>query len=411
MPDPTLPTTAYVPLWLPLPSETFVFREVTGLRELGMNVVPYSIYGPKLAGLSPDMLKLGHETRNLGLKATPDLLAAQAYWFRRAPATARELWRTVPFRRWRNLETAGEAALCFLAGFHLARLFERHGIERIHAPWANGPATAAWVASRLSGIPFSFTGRARDILPPDGALEEKMRDAAGVHVDSDLNRRHLSELYPEHAHKVRLVYNSMTLEGDPDFVPDLTPPHTLLALGRLTAKKGFPVLLEACGLLKDEGFPFRLTIAGSGWEEKRLRKQVATLGLEDMVDMPGHVTHDQVMQLMKAHQAFIMPSVTLPSGDRDGLPTVILEAMATGLPVIATDVGGISEAVLHKETGLLCEEKNPEALRNAIRRLFDDTAATRNMIDKARKKANDLYNPDRNIRKLAAFMAGTLEEE
>lgn len=167
------PKTAYLSLWLPLPSETFIFREILELRRHGVPVVPYSIYGPAKKKLSREMLEFQSEVRTNGLKSLPSMLMALAYWYRKAPAICSRLVKSIPFRRWRSLESAGENIVCFVAGFHLARLFEENSIEHIHAPWASGPATAAMVASSLSGIPFSFSARAADIHPPDGALPEK----------------------------------------------------------------------------------------------------------------------------------------------------------------------------------------------------------------------------------------------
>jgi len=401
-----LPKTAYVALWLPLPSETFVFQEILGLSDLGMQIMPYSIYGPTGKKLSPKMRAYQRTVQTMGIKAIPDMLSAQAHWKRVRPELFKELWRTIPLRRWGTPETTGEALICFMAGFHLARMFQKDGIEHIHAPWARGPATAAWVASRLTGLPLTFAARAHDILPPDGALADKMRDALGVNAESGAAQKDVATAVPGQAHKVHQIYNSLTIDGDPDHVPDITPPYTMLALGRLVPKKGFNFLLEACGMLKAEDFPFRLTIAGSGGEEGRLRRLIKKLSLTNCVNMAGHITPDNVSRLMKAHQAFIMPSVTVRSGDRDGLPTVILEAMATGLPVVATDVGGIAEAVLHGETGLLCQEKDPQGLCDAIRHLFEDKDRALRMADAGRTKANALYNRETNAKLLADFMTG-----
>jgi len=161
------PTTAYILLWFPKPSETFIFREVINLWNMGLDLKVFSLYGEITKGLSPEMQAVSPRVERLGIpflkSATLDLL----YWWKQDRRLVAELFRTVPVRRWGGFEKGGENLWAFLAAFRLARRFRKEGIEHIHAPWANGPATAAWISSRLTGIPFSFTARAWDIYPPD----------------------------------------------------------------------------------------------------------------------------------------------------------------------------------------------------------------------------------------------------
>ncbi len=174
-------------LWFPKPSETFVFREVVNLWRIGLPLKVFTLYGNLTKWLTPEMLKIAPRIERMGAKAVKDMPADLMYWKRREPDVVNWLMRTIPFRRWRSLEVAAENLWAFFAGFHLARRFEEEGVELIHAPWANGPATAAWVASKLTGIPFSFSARAVDIYPPDGALEEKIRDCAFVRTNTLTN--------------------------------------------------------------------------------------------------------------------------------------------------------------------------------------------------------------------------------
>ena len=168
---------AYILLWFPEPSQTFVLEEVNTLVRLGLEVQVYSLYGPRRPGRIAGMAGALAPVSHLGLAAAgnliQDLRKAGRDW---GPEAGRFL-RQVLLRRWRSLETAGEALWAAVAGVHLAKEVQAAGIKHIHAPWADGPATAAWVASRLSGIPFSFSARARDLHPPDGALLEKLAAA------------------------------------------------------------------------------------------------------------------------------------------------------------------------------------------------------------------------------------------
>ena len=156
----------------------------------------------RLAGMAEVLAPVHH----LGLAATGtlfrDLLRLGRTW---GPEAARFL-RQVAVRRWRSLETGGEALWACLTGVHLAGIMTAEGIDHIHAPWADGPATAAWVASGLSGIPFSFCAHAQDIYPPDGALLEKLSAAAFIRTENRSNLRYLSGLFPQTAGKMVNIY-------------------------------------------------------------------------------------------------------------------------------------------------------------------------------------------------------------
>jgi glycosyltransferase involved in cell wall biosynthesis len=245
---------------------------------------------------------------------------------------------------------------------HLAGIMTAEGIDHIHAPWADGPATAAWVASGLSGIPFSFCAHAQDIYPPDGALLEKLTAAAFIRTENRSNLRYLSGLFPQTADKMVNIYPGAPLDKvRRQAIPD-PPPFRLLAVGRFVRKKGFLRLLEACRLLAEQGVDFQLTLAGDGPERPEIVRLVGEYNLAGRVELPGFVAHREVARLLQQAHLFIMPSLVAPSGDRDGIPTVILEAMLHEVPVVATEVSGIPEVVIPGETGWLTPPEDPQAL-------------------------------------------------
>lgn len=404
------PRVAYILLWFPEPSQTFVLDEVNTLVRLGLEVKVYTLYGPRpasrLEGLAPGLAPVTH----LGAASLKVLLQDLAQLQRRWGAGATPfLWR-VMLRRWRSLDTAGEALWSALAGVHLARIFAGDGIGHIHAPWANGPATAAWVASHLSGIPFSFSARAHDLHPPDGALEEKMAAAAFVRTNTRSNQQFLADLAPREAAKVVNIYNGVSFPPQAAPARPLKPPFRLLALGRMIAKKGFPVLLESCRLLSDAGLEFGLTLAGDGPERAMLQRLIKQYGLESRVYLAGYVPHREVPRLFEQADLLIMPSLIAPSGDRDGIPNVVLEAMLHEVPVVASAVSGLPEVIKPGETGWLAAPGDSPGLAQAVLEALGDPAEARRRGLAGRELVAREFNSRRNYARLMACLAEGLPE-
>lgn len=403
----SLPKTAYILLWYPLPSETFIFREVENAKAAGLPFRVYALYGEAAKNLSPQMRHVAPTVARLGLAAAPRILVDMAWWAIRRPVETARILSGIPFRHWSCLEVAGENVWAMCAGFTLARKFLADGIGHIHAGWANGPATAAWVASRLSGIPFSFSARAGDIYPQDGALPEKMRAAVAIHTNNKANIAYLADMAPEAAGKIRQIYNSLTLAGKSRSPVHMEPPYRLLAVGRFCRTKGFDVLIDACAILSRRGFPYQLTLVGAGmpWPTAVIRRRVRIHGLRARVFLPGFVSHDRMSELYAGSDIFVMPSVVHPSGDRDGIPNVIMEALAHGIPVVATDVCGIPEVVEDGVTGRLVRQRDPEALADAIMDLAADRGRAVALAAAGQARVAALFDPETNTRSILDFFA------
>lgn len=390
---------AYVLLWFPLPSEMFIFREIKNLQGMGLPISVYSLYGEARNGLSAEMRAASGDVTRLGAASLPHIFRDILAWAKRRPAVTKKLWATIPFRRWSCLEVAGESIWAFLAGFRLATLFERDGVTHVHAAWANGPATAAWVAATLLDLPFSFSGRAGDIHPQDGALAEKMRAATFVHTNNRANVSHLAGFVDEAgAAKIHLVYNSLTLTSREKARVRMEPPYRLLAVGRFCRTKGFDVLLRACRLLDREGFPFQLTLVGAGFQAPYLRYLIRRLHLSARVFLPGFVSHDRITELYGSSDVFVMPSVIHKTGDRDGIPNVIMEALSHCLPVVATDISGIPEVIEDGVTGRLAPQRDPAALAKAVKDMVADRKSAVAMATAGRKRVLAMFDPEKNTR-------------
>ncbi len=398
------PRVAFVLLWFPLPSETFIFNEVDRLREIGVPLRVFTLYGPWKRNLSVAMEAFPGTVERLGLPFLREAHFDVIHWWRKNPSLVKRLFRTVPVRRWSDPEMAGENLWAFLCAFRLARRFEEEKIEHIHASWAGGPATAAWIASELTGIPFSFSGHAADIYPPDGALEEKIRACAFVRTENHANVEHLKRLAPGEESKIHMVHNGLDMIPGSFARRPLVPPYRIRALGRLVPKKGFDVLIRSCRILEECGLDFQLAVAGSGHCREALVNLARELKLEGKISFPGFITHDRVSEFLASGDVFVMPSVVDPTGDRDGLPNVILEALLHKLPVVATDVCAIGEIVQDGTTGFLVPQKDPFALARAIVKAVGDRESGARMAEKGRSMVLEQFGLDDVARKLLKYI-------
>jgi glycosyltransferase involved in cell wall biosynthesis len=289
-------------------------------------------------------------------------------------------------------------------------------VRHLHAHFAHGTTTVTWLAARITGLTFSFTGHARDIyspaLNPHGWLRRKLLAARFVVTCTEANRRHLLAIAPEA--DVHLVYHGLNadfarlLNGAPP--PVVRGDGTLRALGvgRLVAKKGFDVLVEACAVLRRRGVPVEAVILGQDDKHgDEVRSRIAEHGLEGCVRLPGAVGQADLLREIRRATALAMPCRVLAE-DRDGIPNVLVEAMAAGAPVVATGVSGIPELVEDEVNGLLVPPDDPEALADALLRLHADPALAARLGAAGRDAVRERFDGDRLAGRLTGLFAEVL---
>ena len=305
--------------------------------------------------------------------------------------------------------TADRVGQLCLRAMTVAALATQRGVDHLHAHFGSDPTGVALLAGRLSGLPFSFTAHARDIYhtyvgrAEDLALRRrKIAEAAFVVTVSDYNKRHLADLsYPSPAAKIHRLYNGIDLDR-------IRPPAAardadrFVAVGRLVEKKGYADLIEACRMLRDRGIAFRCEIVGDGPLRGALEQQIADAGLTQ-VRLLGAMPQESVLDIMAKATALVLPCVVTSTGDRDGLPTVLSEALAAGLPAISTRVSGVPEVIDHEHTGLLVAPQDPPALAEAMHNLLAAPQRRLNMGAAGRAKAEREFDLRRNIATLHAL--------
>lgn len=404
-----LPHIAVILLWYPLFTQPFIFRDVESLRSrLPVSVI--TLYGRNLRHCSEEMKEAARDVHTMGTAALPTILSSFFITLCRHPLRLLHAAGKSLLYRWKSLETFGENLWAFLCGVHLARTLKEAGIDICYAPWPRGTTTAARTVYLLEGIPFATSARGDNLNPADPDLVDKLNDALFIRTNNAADARRITGLAPACADRLRLVYNSLSLEVDSTAQVPMQPPVRLLAVGRFDITKGFDILLKACGILKERGRSFRLTLAGGGGTALGLGHMTQTildlrkqLGLEKLVDLPGIVSHDQLPDLIRSHDIFLAPCVIHESGRRDGIPNTVIEAMSFGLPVIATNINALPEIVRDGETGLLIPQKDSVALAGAICRLMDNPEEARALGRRGAAFAADMFSPEKNGDRLATL--------
>jgi glycosyltransferase involved in cell wall biosynthesis len=281
------------------------------------------------------------------------------------------------------------------------------GVNHVHAHFAGMAARTAFWINKFFSITFSFTAHANDIFVPtdfEVGLGKLVDTAQAIVTETDYAAQFLRERFPDRAGRVHRIYNGLDLSefGRADFS---SVPPLIISVGRLIPKKGFSDLIRACALLAEHGKSFRCEIIGEGPGENDLRNEIAQRGLQRYVILAGTMPQSQLRRRLAAANVFVLPSVIDPEGGMDNLPTVIMEAMATGLPVVSTNIGGIPEMVIENETGFLVQPGDAVAMADAINKIIGDASAARRLGQSGCARAGTLFSIEKNVRELCILIS------
>jgi glycosyltransferase involved in cell wall biosynthesis len=278
----------------------------------------------------------------------------------------------------------------------------RRGTEvaHLHAHFAHDPALIALLVRRLTGLTYSVTAHARDLYQiPQRSLRVRAADATSVLTCCEANKHYLNVELASGSGKVRVIHHGVDLH---QFSP---APHRpaqrvqIVSVGRLVEKKGFPDLLEACASIAADR-SFTLTVYGDGPMRPELEQLRDDLGLREVVTFAGELDSTHIVAALRQADVFaITPFVTV-DGDRDGVPNVVVEALASGLPVVATKVGGVGEAVTHRRNGLLAEPRDVAAIAANLKELIGDPDLRAELGAAARHTVEQSFDVDRAAHQL-----------
>lgn len=383
----------YVGAVLPKLSETFVTRELLGLRRRGVRVSAASVRPPERGLDDPALDALANEAR---VVYGPGLFRGALRGALRSPRTLVRgvvdsvIGQDVPLaRRPRILYQC-------LGGLALADQVRGEGVEHVHAHMANTPAGVAMYAAGALGVPFSFTGHAADLFRDRVLLPRKLSAAAFVACISEWHRsfyREQARLGDERLPVVRCgvdVADSTVADDERSGI---------VAVGRLVPKKGFDVLLEAVALLPAELRP-RVTLVGDGPERDALERQATSLGVSGQVAFRGAAPNAEVRELLKRALVCVLPCRVSGDGDRDGIPVVLMEAMAAGTAVVSGDLPTIRELVRDGDTGRMVPPGDAPGLAAALRELLERPDYRRRLAAAGRERVLEEFALDLNLDRL-----------
>jgi len=399
---------AYILLRFPVLTETFVADEIWEMQQQGVCVHLFSLLLPRQEPVHPISRRSAQQVRYAPEFYSWRLWRAQLCFFIRAPliylASFNRLVRQPYPRAFMPLFL--KRILIFLKAVALAHELKSLFIQVLHThfAWLSGAATS--VISNLLGIPFTVTVHAYDIFALSELLCLTARSASRIIAISEYNKKRVLELCPGLDRDLILVIHcGIGLEF---FTPEVRArqpgPLSILSVGRLMEKKGYAYLIQACQQLKTRGIDFRCTIIGKGADEEKLRKLIHDCDLKGRVTLAGAWQRDDVLMACGRSDVFVLASFVARGGDRDGIPVVLMEAMAMQLPVISTQVSGVPELVRHLDTGWLVPERNAEAIADAIVHLASDDTLRARLAHNGRVLVEREFNIRENVRRLIGVL-------
>jgi len=401
------PKIGYIVSRFPVISETFIVHEMQEMERLGIEIELYPLWhgDSKIVHSEAEpWVKRAHFLPFFSL----GMLSAHWYFIRHDPwryfRTLFEVLRgtSLCFRCF------GGAVLFFPKVVRFAYEMKEKGIQHLHAHFAYQSAVAAFVVHRLTQIPFSFTAHGSDIQADGHMLKEKVEAAEFAVAVSAYNKEiMLRKCGSGAAEKIHVIHGGVNVDRlSPRATSGKKGPFRILCVARFEEVKGHAYLVEACRLLRERGINFECRLVGGGLLLPSIEKQIKRADLCERIRLLGERSHQEVVQEFLRADVLVLPTAPTASGKCEGSPTVLKEAMACGLPVVSSLVGGIPELVDDKRTGILVRPRDAATLADALQQLHDDAALRRQLGRAGREKVVREFDLKASIARLARLFLG-----
>jgi len=394
-------------------SETFILNEIYLLEQQGFQIQIYALRNPQDLHNHPIVDRINAPVQYISdypLREWKSFLAANLRLLICKPKT---YLRTCGFAIKRSVHQRDSATFkrfvqaVFLVQEHL----ENKPLAHLHAHFANDPTTIAFFVNWLIGLPFSFTAHAKDIYTEDSKfLHQKIAGAQFVITCTGYNRQYLKALSRQKT-LVLGIYHGINLQTfSPATRTRQEHAALILSVGRLVPKKGFLILLESLRQLQERGLEFRCHIIGAGPQQIILQERISQLGLAGQVRLLGKMTQSELRRAYATADIMALACQVTSDGDRDGIPNVLVEAMATGTPVVSTRISGIPELIENGVNGLLVPEKEPQALALALEQLILNPEMAETLALAARRIVEQKFNANANAQRVARLFNEQIDE-
>jgi glycosyltransferase involved in cell wall biosynthesis/peptidoglycan/xylan/chitin deacetylase (PgdA/CDA1 family) len=398
------PAVAYVMSRFPKISETFILTEMLAMERAGVRVEVFPLIREKAKLVHPEAQAVVDRAHYLPV-VSPEILASHVYWLRRDARAYLGALRDVTRGTLGSMNFLFGALASFPKVVHAARLMEAEGVTHVHCHFATHPAVAGFIVHRLTGIPYSFTAHGSDLHVERRMLPEKVAEAAFVATVSEYNRKLIVEecggRFADKVHIVRAGVDTgrfaSATNGDR---PPADGPLRIVSVGTLHEVKGQGHLIDACRQLVAQGIGVECRFIGEGDDREKLEGQIEAAGLTGSVVLVGAATAPEVAAEMRRAHVLVAPSVPTAGGKREGIPVVLMEAMSTGLPVVASDLSGIPELVVDGVAGLLTPPGDAAAIAAALAKLHADPSLRARLGAQGRARVEDEFDVVRSVERL-----------
>jgi glycosyltransferase involved in cell wall biosynthesis len=401
----------YILLHFPALTETFVTEEIRAIKIADSKVDIISLLARNPGVIQPHSLELLKDTWYAPGFAAPKLWAAQLYFVMKAPFLYLRILITLLRQpcHTRPLASLAKRIAIFLKAVAAARHLEKRRPDILHAHFAWLSGAAAWIIARLIRLSYTVTVHAYDLFVSNDLLSLVCGQAQQVIAISEFNRREIDRLKACAVEKISVIHCGIDLGQFPLPLPratlDKPSDHLgILSVGSLLGKKGHRYLISACDHLRTKGVNFACTIIGGGPDEQALLRQIREYGLQDRIRLMGPRTQPEIIAEYQRHDIFVLASVIAPNGDMDGIPVVLMEAGAMGLPLVSTRISGIPELVQQGYSGLLVDPEDPPALADVLASLAADPALRAKLGRNARALVETSFEIGRNTQALRAVL-------
>lgn len=367
----------------PVHSQTFILNELLAVKEKGVDVIIVALSRGEWAEIHPSARALESEVSYIDDISDLEKITAASSFLLRNRRLIKDVWnRIYADKQWKRGSLECLIDCCYLVAVYKGR------VDHVHAHFAKSATDYAYYLHLLSGIPYTFTSHGYDIFrDPPGNMAEKT-EAAYAHITiSDFNRNHLLKHFGLPADKVKTCCLGVDLKKF-FYQPETQEDNIILSVGRLEPIKGHVHLIKACRKLRDEGVDFQCRIVGDGQEKENLLKLISEYNLDRHVQILGGRTNDEVADLYKEAKVFVLPSL------QEGLPVVLMEALACGVPAVASNITGVPEIIQHEQSGLLSEPGAVGNLTENLKRLLADSDLRQSCSKGGRAVVEERFNLD-----------------